>query len=191
VRYTYSDRPTLPARIYCDTSFLLDVFASRYPPVSLDPVKRARAHDAGAFLTWGRSQGTTFCTSLLAFQEAFQRLQFAEILKRSGNWKQFRSSNPADFAALLHRGRRTARKFVRSLDGEGIQTLEFGIGELVNTLLRERLVVRYARQILRRYGIDSADAFQYVLARRAGILAAVSSDADWANLPFDPIITSA
>lgn len=197
--FTYRARPSgLAARVYCDTSFVIDLFAYAHPTVlgSAGVRARSRVNDAQAFYVWAKGQGLEFYVSLLAIEEAYQLLLFTPVRAatsagRFKGWKDFRAADSAAFTASLKAGRQAVGTFNTFLRGSGLQLLTFGAGPFSGLLVREARVTRYARALIASYESDVMDAFHFALMRRAGIEVAAASDHDWTKFPFGTLITRA
>lgn len=193
---TYADRPAALERVaYCDTSFILDLFAESRPAV-LPSTSRARTRAALEFYVWARQKGVVFVTSFLAIEECYQKLLFSEVTlvrRKYGhdNWKKLRIEKPSEFQAALSRGRAAVATFQTFMRGSGIELIAFGSGRFAHLLPREPRICLYARRLLARYETDAMDAFHYALLRRCRISLAVSSDRDWKEFPYGTLVTAA
>src|SRR5438034_90305 len=104
----YTDRSKAPPdMVFCDASFVLDVYAAARPVIlnNYTSFLRARAKNAASFFAWAKARGTKFVLSLLVMEEVANLMLFAEVKslakKRGLNWKQFRSQHPTAFQAAL------------------------------------------------------------------------------------------
>lgn len=197
--FTYRARPKgLPGPAYCDTSFVVDLFAYAHPKVigGASVATRGRIKDAHAFYIWARGESLDFYVSILVIEEAYQLLLFSPIRTAAkaatlNSWKDLRAKRPSEFAKALADGRQAVAVFHNFMKGSGLQVLAFGDGPLVGRLLREPRTCRYARALLTGYEADVMDAFHFAVMRRAGLELAIASDSDWSNFPFGTLVTRA
>jgi hypothetical protein len=184
--------------VYCDTSFLIDLFtALKVPPASfksLNPFVQARATAAAGFYTWARSQSIELATSLLAIEEGYHTVLFSDLRLQSkkahhANWKAWRGADPIGFKKAFGVGRGALTDFHSFFESSGIALITFGQGTFARFVPRDPRIVGYARAILLRYEVDTMDAFHYSLMRVTRIETAASSDGDWAVFPYGTVIS--
>lgn len=189
----YGDRSPLAGPVYCDASFLMDLFVDHVGPANLAGHLKNRAKNGHAFYIWARLQGVTFVTSFLALQECYHNVLFGELRtqwKTAGyqSWKEYRRNDPAGFAATMSRARGILARFHTFFTVSGIKLVTFGTGTWTGLLLREPHLTRYARGVLATCHVDTMDAFHYAIMRRCRIDAAVSTDRDWTSLPKGTLV---
>ena len=199
--HRYVSRPAgLVGPAYCDTSFVLDLFAHANPNhmTQASRASKQRATDAHAFYDWARLQGVDFYMSILVIEEAYGKLLFGPITQhlsssRSGyrSWKELRNRDPAAFQSLITQGRQAVGTFQRFLQGIGIALITFGRGRFAGTTMNEHRICRYARAVLSLYETDAMDAFHYAIMRRCGWSLAIASDRDWTQFPIGTLVTAA
>lgn len=190
-RIPYTGRPAgLVGPAYCDTSFLLDLLASRQPArmgPNPPPQVVRRVADVSAFHAWAVGGALPLCTSILALEEAYHLLHSRPLgdackTHQVKKWKDLRRNNQAAFAIALGQSRAAISDFQAVWTNSGIALLGWAPGE-------HSLLVRYARAILNRLEIDAMDAFHYAVMRSFGLGVAVSSDRDWIGLPHGDLVT--
>ena len=199
-RHTYASGPLAGLDdLYCDTSFLLDIYAASLlttaePPV-LSSRQEQRAEQADRFFRRCIGLGAQVVTSVLALEEAFHVLlwQFVreDINDSNGawrNWKQYRAADTARFLEALDSGRQEMMDFDTFWRTEGILLLHGG-QQLVGPPISELHLVNDARQLVDRLEVDVMDAFHYSAMRRFGLSNAASSDSDWAVFPSGRLYT--
>ena len=196
----YTARPIAPGgTIYCDTSFLLDLFAeylasSGRPPI-LSSRQANRARQAKSFFDDAKTLGVTFLTSVFAVEEGMHILLVRDIntaMKSAGsylNWKDFRRSDPAGFTAALNLGRRAMLEFETLLKLLAIDVLAMGKQPPPKPPVLEAHVIADAKLLLSGVEVDAMDAFQFVTMRRFDIDRAASSDVDWLMFPSGTLYT--
>ena len=197
--HTYRSRPAgLDRLAYCDTSFILDLFAHANPSAlgSASAAAKARTADAHGFYIWARLQGIQFYVSVFAIEEVYHKLLFlpinSYIRSNAGysSWKRLRAQDPTTFNALITIGRSAIGSFQNYVRGSGLALITVGAGPFSGIWLREARLCRYARALLALYDAEAMDAFHYALMRRCGITLAVSSDRDWTAFPHGTLITA-
>lgn len=195
----YADRTPLLGPVYCDASFLLDLYTASGAPtanfMALNPFVRARATAAVAFQVWAQASGIGLCTSLLGVQECYHKMLFSNIKAGAGKaghrtWKDWRANDPAAFKLAMRQGRGALHNFHAFFQRSGIMLLSFGPITSIGVLPRDPRIVGYARAVLVRYDADTMDAFHYALMRVRGISTAASSDADWVSFPWGTVVTA-
>lgn len=195
---SYADRTSLSGPVYCDTSFLIDLFSVlTFPPASfsgLNPFVQARAKAAGGFYSWASAQRLELATSLLALEESYQTVLFSDIRQgarraRHNTWKDWRTADPTAFRRALRAARGALNTFQSFFDASNISLITFGQGSFRRFVPRDPRIVGYARAILLRHEVDTMDAFHYALMRVARIDSAASSDGDWVSFPWGTVIT--
>src|SRR5439155_23012974 len=140
----YTARPSsLPPLIYCDSSFLFDLFGAADPArLAKYPMGvRTRATDATTFFTWAKQHGVAFVTSLLALEEIHRVIVFnpinAELHKKRkvkgiNTWKDLKAKKPAVFQQKLEDGRRMLSVFQRFFTALKIPLVMFGRSRVPN-----------------------------------------------------------
>lgn len=194
----FADRSPLKGPIYCDASYILDLYTYAHKAPSFAGIKpwlKARCLAAHGFYIWARVERVEFVTSFLALQECYHRFVFSEIkdeVQRRGlrSWKDLKRDDQAEYNRLLARGRQHVGDFHTFFRGSGVSVMAFGSGALSQMLLREPRIARYARGILATCHVDTMDAFHYAIMRRAGIDVAASGDRDWHALPYGTIVSN-
>lgn len=199
-RHQYASGP-LPGldSLYCDTSFLLDLFSSHLltsnePPV-LTSRQRMRVDAAHAFFLRCQEADAQVLTSVFAIEEAFHVLlwQFVreDIRESHGRWKtwkQYRLQSADQFLVALESGREDLAEFDTWWRDAGILLLhaaQHPRGRVVSELH----TINDARTLLDRLEVDVMDAFHYSAMRRFGLANAASSDADWTEFPVGTLYT--
>lgn len=200
-RIAYTDRPPPPApRVYCDTSFLLDLYShsriTRGLPARITGTQRQRLLHVRAFVNEAKNNGTVFVSSIFAVEEAFQKLLFQPVYEamqqhatRFNKWKDFRTGDQAGFQQAIGFGRGFVVEFDSLIQQENIEILQFG-RQTAQLSVLEHQVISFAREILRLYDTEAMDAFHYAVMRRFGITHAASSDVGWLAFPNGTLITA-
>jgi hypothetical protein len=203
LRIPYTARPIAnDSRIYCDTSFLLDLFADdlrrRGSNLGLSGTVTARIQQVTTFFADASANGNKFFTSLLAIEEAFHALLSREIkvrMRRANppftNWKDFRVADRSSFDEALKVGRTLINDFDGFTKAKNIDVLSFAREPNVFNLILEQQVIAYGRGCLTSFEAECMDAFQFASMRRFGFQYAASSDPDWLIFPFGSLYTAA
>ncbi len=193
----FTDRPvTPPPIIYCDASYLLDLYQAN-SRVRLSSYKFAgRATDGHGFYLWGRLHAVRFVVSMLALEEVYNAVLFSEIRleasRRSlSGWKQLRATDAAAFAALLSRGRTSVQSFHRFFGGLGAELITVGRAVLSSDSFPASRISKYARVLLDKFELDGMDAYHIALARFCGVPCAATTDSDWERVPTIDVVTAA
>lgn len=199
VGVAYAKRPiTVRGLVYCDTSFLLDIFShdastrGRKPKVLVG--QAARAKRAADFRVDASSLGVVFITSIFAVEEAFHKLLSVPILKAANlaghkDWKVFQSVEPTLFAAAVDVGRNAIVAFDLFLAMSNIDVLAMGRQPYPKPPILEAQVQKLMKMYLLKYEVEAMDALHYATMRKFSILAAASSDRGWLQFSRGTLFT--
>ncbi len=182
---SYRDRVLpAPSDVYCDSSFLLDAFVASDSRLLATTPSKGRAAAALGYLTWSRSQGTTFYASVLAVEECAHRLVLGPVegeARKRGmrSWKVLRAQDVTGFQKMLNDNRSVFLLFHRWMEGQQIVLFGLRPGRAINDLTVAKKADLYAKALLRKHELDAMDAYQIAIARCAGLDWAASSDGDW------------
>lgn len=185
----YTARPDPPpARVYCDASYLVDIFVLASPAglKTLSATRQTQAQSARDFYIWGKGRGISFTTSILTIEEIYRKVLVTPINEvmqkrspRPTDWKEFRRQAPADFQAALARGRHQVGRFHSFLIGLALPLIIVGRSLLASEDSAAKRITRYARVLLSQHELDGMDAFHIAVARFAGIEWVATNDRDW------------
>lgn len=200
-RFTYSTALVGLANhagpIYCDTSFLLDLFARHLQNIGHSPDlsrKQERITAASQFFFDAQADKRAFVTSIFGVEESFQALCFhfvREEVVAAGlrSWKELRDQDLKRFSHALDAGRRLVHEFDVFLKEKEVDILALGQQPRGQPPILEAHIGADARMISAAVAVDVMDVFHYVTMLRFGIAIAASSDRDWLLFPTGKLIT--
>jgi hypothetical protein len=168
VHFSGGALPSIPPRVYLDTSFLLRCYFARVAPPGLPPVEQAKNATCNNFLA--HLHVSSLNVSLLAVEEglhtAYFKAHIMRLSKQNGfvRWKEFRQQQPAHFQGARPLGLLEAKRFAAFLDALPIKFVDS------NTYIQRSnsipFVAKYAGLVLKKYDrIEVMDTYHLALMR--------------------------
>ena len=169
VEHFTSPSPTIPQRVYLDTSFVLRCYFSRHTPKGIPPGEIAKNSKCNQYLI--KLSGSSIHTSLFMAEESFHKLYFTTHIRRAAKpyglenkWKDFRKNHPSEFAVARNLGIQELQRFVKFIDSLPIIYVDGSSFFKKQKYLA--LVKRYAQLLMQKYDtIEAMDTFHLAVMR--------------------------